>query len=256
MILPYSGLGRLKTNDKLKFMHNSFFRFKQFTIHHDRCAMKVGTDAVLLGAWADVSRANNILEVGAGSGIITIMIAQRCKAKIVGIEIDNSSYLQALENVENCPWKDSISLIYISFQEFQFETTTKFDLIICNPPYFINSLKTGNRSRNLARHNVSLSHDDLLNGTLKLLSDEGRLSIVMPNDEGSVFIAEAAGKGLFCNRKANVRTTPHAPVKRILMEFSKLPATCIVDAINIGTGNHEEYSEKYKSLTKDFYLKF
>jgi tRNA1Val (adenine37-N6)-methyltransferase len=218
--------------------------------------MKVGTDAVLLGAWADVSGAENILDIGTGSGILAIMLAQRCKAKMVGIEIDNAAFLQAQENVSNCPWKDSIALREQSFQEFQVETIMKFNLIICNPPFFINSLKAGNQSRNLARHNGSLSHDDLLNGTLKLLSDEGKLCIIMPNDEGSVFIAEAAGKGLFCVRKTNVRTIPHATVKRILMEFSKLPAPCLEDTINIGTGNHEEYSEKYKSLTKDFYLKF
>jgi tRNA1Val (adenine37-N6)-methyltransferase len=218
--------------------------------------MKVSTDAVLLGAWADVSNAKNALDVGTGSGIIAIMLAQHSKAKIMAIEIDNNSYLQAKENVANCPWKEVISLKNCSFQEFQDETKMKFDLIICNPPFFINSLKTDNHLRNLARHNDSLSHDDLLNGILKFLSDDGKLSIVMPIVEGSVFIAEAAGKGLFCNRKTNVRTIPHTPVKRILMEFSKIPLPCLEDALNIGTGKHEEYSEKYVQLTKDFYLKF
>ncbi len=218
--------------------------------------MKVGTDAVLLGAWADVSLTNNILDVGTGTGVIAIMLAQRCNAKIVAIEIDNASYLQAIENVAHCPWRDLITLRKISFQEFQAESTLRFDLIICNPPYFINSLKTGNHTRNLARHNDSLSHNDLIIGANKLLSDTGKLCTIMPNDEGSVFIAEAAGKGLFCISKTNVRTIPHAPVKRILMEFSKLPAPCHENTINIGRGNHEEYPEKYKLLTKDFYLKF
>ena len=126
-------------------MSNSWFKFKQFTVNHDKCAMKVGVDGVTLGAWADVSSAKKVLDVGCGSGLISLMVAQRCNAQIIAIDIDSQSIIQAAENVDNSPWKDRIKIQHISLQDLAEVNSCGFDVIISNPPYFINSLKNPSR---------------------------------------------------------------------------------------------------------------
>jgi tRNA1Val (adenine37-N6)-methyltransferase len=218
--------------------------------------MKVGTDGVLLGAWAKVSGCEKALDVGAGSGIISIMLAQRCDAYITAIEIDEEASLQAHENFDACPWHHRLKSIHSSFQDFTNQMNDQFDLIISNPPYFRNSLKAQEKSRNIARHNETLTYEILIEGSLKLLKPEGRLAVIMPYAEGSIFIVEATKQGLFCTRKTNIKSVPNTPVMRLLMEFSRIPSPSNEDFLVIGTGIHEQYSEKYKALTRDFYINF
>jgi tRNA1Val (adenine37-N6)-methyltransferase len=235
---------------------NNYFKFKQFTIYHDKCAMKVGTDGVLLGAWANVQNATSILDVGTGTGIIAIMLAQRSEAIVDAIEIEQNACIQATENIDNCPWKSRISVKHQSFQDFSENCLTKYDLIVSNPPYFVNSLKAPEKERSTARHSDTLSHNDLLKYSADLLQNDGLLSVIMPYAEGCVLIAEAIKYGLYCIRKCAIKPLPHLPEKRLLLEFSKTPAFCNEELLTIESGTPKHYTEKYKELTRDFYLKF
>lgn len=237
-------------------MANPYYRFKQFTVFHDKCAMKVGTDGVLLGAWANVDNLDTVLDVGSGSGIISLMIAQRCNANILGIEIDDAACAQAVENADNSPWACRIAFRNEDFREFHKTQFRKFDLIISNPPYFNKSLKTGDNRRNHARHDDSLDNNDLLKGAQNLLAENGRLAVIMPYTEGCIFIAEAVKKGLFCVRKTNVYTIPDSTIGRLLLEFAFKPEKVAEDNLVIGTGEHNKYTDAYKNLTGDFYLSF
>jgi tRNA1Val (adenine37-N6)-methyltransferase len=237
-------------------MPNDFFNFKQFTISQDKCAMKVGTDGVLLGAWTNTNNKNKILDIGSGSGLISLMLAQRCDAEIYSVEIDENAANQSKENILNSPWSSRLHIVNTSIQKFTIETDHKFDLIVSNPPYFINSLKPSANKRVLARHTDSLSHQDILISTTKLLSENGLLAIILPYAEACLFIVEAAKFGVFCVRKTNVKPKPHTPVKRLLMEFSFSPAPCAEDILIIETSENKVYSDKYKTLTNEFYLQF
>ncbi len=236
-------------------MSNNYYRFKQFTIYHDQCAMKVGTDSVLLGAWVNAENCERILDIGTGSGIIAIMMAQKYEATIDAVEIDKSAYMQAIENIQNCPWQNRIKLFQQSLQDYCKNAEIKYDHIVCNPPFFVNSLKAQDKQRNTARHNDTLPQKDLIECSLKLLKSEGKLSLIMPYNEGSQWIAEAIKYGLFCNVKTNVKPMSHSPIKRILMEFSQIPLPCKEDTLIIKSGD-QSFSEKYVNLTKDFYLNF
>ncbi len=238
-------------------MPNNYFEFKQFTIHHDKCGMKVGTDGVLLGAWANIENAEKILDVGTGTGLIAIMLAQRAtNAMIEAVEVESNAFEQAKINISFCPWKNRINIHNTSFQTYCSNTKVQFDLIICNPPYFKNSLKANEKKRNIARHSDILSNIDLLHGSSKILSSFGRFAVIMPYSEGCTLIVEATRNGLFCIRKTNVKTKPAAPVKRLLLEFSRIPGFCSDDNLIIGKDDAKNYSVKYKQLTKDFYLAF
>jgi tRNA1Val (adenine37-N6)-methyltransferase len=209
--------------------------------------MRVGTDGVLLGAWANISNAQRILDVGTGTGLIAIMLAQRSTASIDAVEIDNKAFLQAVDNVNNCPWKNRINVVENSFQKYS-ESALKYDLIISNPPYFEDSLKAEDANRLIARHNDQLTRLDLLSCSRNLMEKNSILSIIMPFTEGCLLIAEAVKFGLFCIRKTNVKTSDKSPIKRLLIEFSPTPARCVEDFITIGK------NEKYIKLTNDFYL--
>jgi tRNA1Val (adenine37-N6)-methyltransferase len=237
-------------------MHNKFFRFKQFTIYHDQCAMKVGTDGVLLGAWVNVENSKIIFDIGTGSGLIAIMLGQRFNASIEAIEIDQSAYTQAAENIRNCPWSSRISVKNISLQEYTSKHQKQFDLIVCNPPFFENSLQSSLPLRNMARHDNILTHSEIINCVLKILNPCGRFGLIIPYTEGIQFIEKASKKGLFCIRKTSVKTKSHSSVKRLLMEFSSIPENCRENSLIITGEGKEEYSTDYKDLTKDFYLNF
>ncbi len=235
-------------------MANTYFKFKQFTIHQDKCAMKVGTDGVLLGAWANCSDTKNVLDIGTGTGLIALMIAQRSNAVIDAIEIDEEACLQAHENFHKSPWENRIRLIHQSFQDFVHETDKSYDLIVTNPPYFQNSLVAPDDQRTKARHNRNLELYDIIDGAEKLLSENGTLSIILPYVEGVLFIAKAAEHGLYCVRQTNVIPKPKAPVKRLLLEFKRQKKTFVDQDLIIELENRHEYSDNYKSLTRDFYL--
>lgn len=237
-------------------MPNTYFKFKQFTISQTHAAMKVGTDGVLLGAWADIANANRILDIGTGTGVIALMLAQRnATALIDAIEIDTPSAKQAELNAEKSPWHGRVSIINKSFQDFVAESSHKYDLIVSNPPYFDQSLKSPFEHRTLTRHNDTLPYDELLKGIASLLAVNGKFCGVFPYTEGNVFVAKAASYGLFCNKRLNIQSKPNRNTLRMLiqLEMEKKPIEESTLCIHNSEGN---YTDEYKQLTADFYLAF
>jgi len=236
-------------------MANNYFEFKQFTIRQDRCAFKVGTDGVILGAASDISGAKRILDIGSGTGLIAIMLAQRCDAKITALEPDRESFVQLSENVNACKWKARIYAVNSRIQEYTPEHN--FDLIVTNPPYFINSIRNPDARKSGTRHNDNLSHDDLLFSVSRLLELDGKLQVIMPFAEGNVFIAEAAVHGLFLNEILKIKALPNSDIRRMVLTFSRSRVNPITEKfLTIEHGKRHEFTDEYKTLTKDFYLKF
>ncbi|MCP4520438.1 MAG: methyltransferase [Cytophagales bacterium] len=230
------------------------FRFKQFEIYHDQCAMKVGTDGVLLGAWANHNEANKILDIGTGTGLIAIMLGQRCKTAqlIEGVEIDSDAYHQALENVENSPWKEKIKIHHSKIQEFA--PNHKYDLIVSNPPFFLAGTQAKTQQRHQARHTQTLSFDDLLKSVKKLLAEEGKFSVVLPYQEGLSFIEKAKTHQLFCTRKTAVRSKHDKPLERLLLQFENKFINLEENELVIQYEQRNDYTEDYIALTQDFYI--
>lgn len=230
------------------------FHFKQFSVRHDRSSMKVGTDGVLLGAWADVKGANHILDIGTGTGVIALMLAQRSEdsATIEAVEIDQSAFEDAAENFNASPWKKKLTLHHQSVQDFT--SAKKFDLIISNPPYFQDSFKPPNTQRIVARHTENLNFRELLDAATKLLSKNGKLNVILPYTEGLQFIALAEENNLHCSRKWSFRTRKEKPIERWLLEFSKTKTETEEGEILLYSFG-DEWSLAYKKLTRDFYLK-
>lgn len=236
-------------------MPNPYFSFKHFTVLHDKCAMKVGIDGVLLGVWTPVENAKSILDVGTGTGLIGLMLAQRSTAKITGIDIDQNAVLQATENVQQSLWPDRITILEKSFQEFTNNSSEFFDLIVSNPPYFVNSLKTPIENRTTARHTDSLSHEELIENAMRLLNPEGRICIILPVTEGLQCIDYAETKGLYCSKKVTVFPKLNRTPKRLLLEFSLIKSPKIETALVIESEKRHHYSAEFTELAKDFYLK-
>lgn len=237
-------------------MGNPYFKFKQFTVFHDLCAMKVGIDGVLLGAWSDVSEADSILDIGTGSGLISLMLAQRnSTAKIDAIDIDTAAIEQATLNFNNSVWKDRLLPRLISLQAFTLENNKKYDLITSNPPYFQNSLKTPDTQRNTARHTDTLPHHELIQCSKKMLSPNGRLTLILPVNEAAACIEYAEFTGLYCRRLVTVFPTPTRPVKRLLIEFRTEKGERETYDLTIETETRHQYTPEFTSLAKDFYLK-
>lgn len=236
-------------------MSKDSFKFKQFTIHQDRCAMKVGTDGTLLGAWALAPAGEcRILDIGTGTGLIALMMAQRFpKAEIIGIDIDGDAVCQARENVIASPFNDRISMVEGDVSDYH--TNQCFETIVSNPPFFVSSLECPDSQRSIARHTSSLTYKTLFKSVNRLLSDSGSFSLVIPSDYRSQLESEAALMGFFVTRICSVRTTPNKPIKRYLMEFRKSP----VPQIDIEDGVIEisplVRSEWYQGYVKDFYIK-
>ncbi len=238
-------------------MANSYFQFKQFTIEQDLAGMKVGTDGVLLGAWAECNDAKSILDVGTGTGLIALMCAQRnTVAQIDALEIDANACLQAEKNIQNSLWCDRINVIHDYFQHYTGISDRKYDLIISNPPFFNNSLKNNCQQKSLARHTDSLSFEDLIEGANKLLNEEGVFSVVLPYDSMEQFVTIAKDFYLYLVRVLRVKPTPSKMEKRVLMEFAKVKKPCVEDIIIVEEFGRHGYSENYKKLTGDFYIKF
>lgn len=237
-------------------MSNQTFAFKQFKINQDKCAMKVGTDAVLLGSWVNSSNAKTILDIGTGTGIIALMLAQKSGARIDAIDIDMSAYVQATENVNNCDWKDRIEVHHISLQQFAKESDHKYDLIVSNPPYFIDSSKALEESRTNARHTDQLPFNELLDGVLKLLNPAGKFYVILPTKESEQFREEAEKHKLFLTKLTRVITRTDKPEKRLMMRFEFIQRAFSESSITIEKDERHSYTDEYKDLTKDYYLAF
>ncbi len=232
------------------------FKFKQFTIRQDKCAMKIGTDGVLLGAWATINNEPDlILDIGTGTGVIALQLAQRCEALAIdALEIDNDAFEQAVENFENSDWADRLFCYHCSLQEFTQELEDTYDLIIANPPFYTDAFKTENEARNKARFTTSLSFEDLLFSVSKLLSKQGVFSVIIPFKEEANFIALAKKYQLFVSKICRVKGTPTSEIKRSLLEFSFQNVNPVLEDLIIEHERHQ-YTTDYKNLVKEFYLK-
>jgi tRNA1Val (adenine37-N6)-methyltransferase len=232
------------------------FRFKQFQILDNKCAMKVGVDAVLLGAWTDVSDAKSILDIGTGSGVIALMLAQRSEAFIHGIEIDIDAAKQAEENVRHSPWSDRVKTEHISVQDFASSDDLRFDLLVCNPPYFNNSLLSPSSGRNQARHTGELSFNDLADAFSKLTAPGGKCCVILPLPESSLFESVMRHRDFAPSRKLLIYPKPGKPANRILMQFEFGSIEQAEEESIYIRSDENSYTDAYKELTKDFYLAF
>ena len=233
-------------------MPNPYFQFKQFTVWHDKCAMKVGTDGVLLGAWANVSHAKSVLDIGAGTALVSLMIAQRSTAQIVGIEIDKDAASQAEENIEQSPWKERISIENIDFKNYK--SKQRFDVIVSNPPYFSDSLLPPDKQRSAARHTNELPFYTLMEGASCLLTPEGEFTLIFPADVSDNIKSIAKEYNLHPIRQTNILPKPDSSPKRVLLTFSFQKKQCEESNLTIEHSRHQ-YTEEYIALTKEFYLK-
>lgn len=236
-------------------MANGYFQFKQFTIHQEHCAMKVGTDGTLLGAWALAPDAKcRILDVGTGTGLIALMMAQRYpKASVTAIDIDKIAVRQAKENVLASPFAERISVFEADVQTF--ENTELFDSIVCNPPFFEDSLTCPDPQRTEARHTVTLGYRQLMEAAFRLLKADGRFSVIIPSDCRQRLESEAHLRGFFVSRICSVQTTPTKAPKRYMIELSKHPVNEIVITNGAIESLPQIRSDWYRELTKDFYIK-
>ena len=218
--------------------------------------MKVGTDGVLLGAWASVPEpGSRVLDVGTGTGLIALMIAQRTRDVWVdALEIDPSSARQANENIQNSPWKDRMNCIHSSFQDYASQCKYQYDLIICNPPFFSASTKAPSKEKNLARHDDSLSLKDIFNGSVSMMKEMTIISLILPVDKAEQASDLILEHQMHCKRRTRVIPAPGKSTNRVLLEFSFIPGKCHEDDLTIETGKRHRYSDKYKSLTDGFYL--
>lgn len=216
--------------------------------------MKVGTDGVLLGAWVDVTNAQTILDIGTGTGVIALMLAQRTPSyvQVDAVELNPDACVDAQENFSQAPWNDRLHLYTQAIQTFSPEKT--YDLIVSNPPYFINSYKPTDLHRTTARHTEQLSFEELLSAVLRLLNASGRFAVVLPVTEGKAFEKLALDRALHCIRKWSFRTRNNKPVERLLMEFSRESRPCETGEILLYESG-EIWSDEYQNLMKDFYLK-
>ncbi len=232
------------------------FKFKQFTVNQDRCAMKIGTDGVLLGAWATIKHHPfSVLDIGAGTGIISLMLAQRCSAEVLdAIEIDDDAYEQCVDNFEQSPWGDRLFCYHASLEEFVNEIDDAYDLIVSNPPFYSEDYKTDNKQRDLARFQDALPFEHLIEGVAKLLAKEGVFVVVVPFKEEVRFLEIASNYKLYANEILHVKGNLNSKIKRSLITLSFNQRETEMGALVIEKERHQ-YTEAYTNLCKDFYLK-
>jgi tRNA1Val (adenine37-N6)-methyltransferase len=231
------------------------FRFKQFNLEDKGATMKTGTDAVLLGAWADIEDAGRILDIGTGSGIIALMMAQRSEAVIDAVEIDEISANTASSNAAKSPWADRINVIHSSFQRFSDTTSNRYDVVISNPPFFRHSLKAPDASRCRARHDDELPVAEMMAGIKKVLAPGGNIFLIFPADNLRFWVDEASFLKFYCRRITRVISKSGKPPYLVMACFTDKPAKLNENVLTI---HHTDgaYTDEYRQLTTDFYLAF
>lgn len=234
-------------------MSNSYFQFKKFKVNQEKSAMKVCTDSCILGAYVAYENPLRILDIGAGSGLLSLMLAQRYSCPIDSVEIDNSSAQQALENFENSTWKERLNLYNESIQSFKEKNLHKYDLIVSNPPFFNNHLKSPDSKRNTALHNDDLSFQELAEIASEFLSERGLIFILLPGYESELFENEALKNNLFPIKKLRIYNAEGKAVFRVITAYSLSKTPYIEKALIIkDTGGN--YSKAFKALLQDYYL--
>lgn len=230
------------------------FTFKAFSLSDSKCGMKIGTDGVLLGSFASSYTAKNVLDIGTGCGLVALMVAQKTGAKVHAIDIEQAALMQAAENFSNSPWPELFKLFNSSLQKFSPPDNTLYDLIVCNPPFFENSMKSDNKSRSLARHNDTLKPEELFHSTRNLLSEMGVLIIIYPFANKELNDLKALSVKLFPVRNLIIKPTiDHDPV-RLISVYSQNPVTKIkTEVLSIEKKKRHEFTPEYKALTKDFH---
>ncbi len=218
--------------------------------------MKVGTDAVLLGSWTNIDNANDILDIGTGTAVIALMLAQKSTANIDCIDIDEDACLQAKENILNSKWSSRLQIHNTSLQEYSINCSKTYDIVVSNPPFFVDSSKANEVSRTNARHTDQLSFSDLADGVISLLKPTGAFYVILPTKEGSHFTEVAFAKNLYLTKKTKVVTRKDKPDKRQLMKFELNNAPLQENTIIIEKGGRHDYTDEYMELTKDYYLAF
>lgn len=231
------------------------FKFKEFIIHQDRCAMKVGTDAVLLGSWVSLdNEPEDILDIGSGTGVIALQLAQRSNAGIIdAVEIDDEAYEQCAENFENSPWSDRLFCYHASLQEYASEIEEEYDLIISNPPFYTSDVKSSDAARNQSRFEDSLPFEHLMVCVSHMLGPDGIFAIVVPRSEEDSLLSLAADHELFPRRICRVKGHADAPEKRSMIEFTYTEQVPVYEELVIEIARHQ-YTPEYIALTAAFYL--
>lgn len=235
----------------------SIFKFKKFAVNQDRCAMKIGTDGVLLGAWSPIPETtSSVLDIGTGTGIVAMMIAQRSNVyQIDALEIDDDAYEQATENFENSPWSDRLFCFHASLDELIEEPEDEYDLIISNPPFYTENYKTEDNQRDLARFEDAMPFEMLIEAADLLLSENGIFSVIIPFKEEEKFLALAKECELFPMKITRVKGTSNSEIKRSLLAFKRIETQNLELEVLVIEIERHVYTAEYIALTKDFYLK-
>jgi tRNA1Val (adenine37-N6)-methyltransferase len=235
-------------------MSNSYFRFKHFTVHQDRSAMKVCTDSCIQGAWTSskLKSFKNILDIGTGTGLLTLMLAQNSTAIIDGIELDRESFLQASENIKESPWNNRIHIVEGDARYYSFKH--KFDFIICNPPFFESDLQSPDLKKNKSKHEISFTLEDLIKIVSANLEADGAFSVLLPFHRTEYFVKLATANGFFLQEKILLRQTPrHEPFRSICLFGYQKPKEIMVEELTIKNADGKN-SPEYESLMKEYYL--
>jgi tRNA1Val (adenine37-N6)-methyltransferase len=236
-------------------MPNDYFKFKQFTIHQERCALKVGTDGVLLGAWTKYEGAKRILDIGTGTGLLALVAAQRnSSAMIDAVEIDDASAEQASENVAASPWADRVRVHRMDVRRMR--ASEPYDLIICNPPFYAGEMDSPDERKGLAKHSGELTFEELVDAIDRLLTDDGRTSLIIPKNRENELLSAAGAKGLSASRKTSVRYLAHRPLKRALIELRRGGQQVEEDELIVEMKAGGDFSPRYRELMADLLLKF
>lgn len=231
----------------------STFHFKRFDIVNRHSAMKVGTDGVLLGAWVGVDGVSTAVDAGCGTGLIALMLTQRGVRRVTAVDIDPLAVDEASFNVAASPWPDAVELICADFVDWAASRAASVDLVVCNPPFFTETLQSGDTRRAVARHEGSLGVGSLIAASAAILNEHGRLAFVAPAARENEIAMLAAHYGFYMNRLTRVVAKTGKPPKRVLVELSHLNRPAAVDILYINDGT-SGFSEPYRKLTSDFYL--